>query len=65
MVTNSNRLESTSKRVNQSQSGLHAFFEWKRNNINNKDYEETDIIIIRGVAGSFGGDGANQDLAKL
>jgi len=65
VVTNSNRLESTSKRVNQSQSGLHAFFEWKRNNINNKDYEETDIIIIRGVAGSFGGDGANQDLAKL
>ena len=53
------------KRVNQSQSGLHAFFEWKRNNINNKDYKETDIIIIRGVAGSFGGDGANQDLAKL
>ena len=41
------------KRVNQSQSGLHAFFGWKRNNINNKDYEETDIIIIRGVAGSL------------
>ena len=46
------------KRVNQSQSGLHAFFGWKRNNINNKDYEETDIIIIRGVAGSNIGDGA-------
>jgi|GEM_PF-5233552 len=27
VVTNSNRLESTSKRVNQSQSGLHAFFD--------------------------------------
>ena len=50
------------KRVTQSQSGLHAFFV---NYINSKDYEETDIIIVRGVAGSDIGDGAKVLLWRM